>query len=166
MGVISKSLSQSLKRQTASEYVHKNAKICNSWNMFNCKKLFKLQIKPPSLLLLITYHRIGECFPSEAEKWEINNNNNNDNNNNFVLPAACLLYTISLTESQQLLSSVNFGNHPQKLYPSTWFFACPISNVSWHCFVPYILSWIKYTLPNLNPDFQVPYHRVAHLKLR
>jgi 1,4-alpha-glucan branching enzyme len=41
-GVIPKSLSQSLKRQPASEYVHKNAKICNSWNMFNCKKLFKL----------------------------------------------------------------------------------------------------------------------------
>ena len=41
-GVIPKSLSQSLKKQPASEYVHTNAKICNSWNMFNCKKLFKL----------------------------------------------------------------------------------------------------------------------------
>jgi len=39
----------------------------NSWNMFNCKELFKLQIRPPSLFLLITYHRIGECFPAEAE---------------------------------------------------------------------------------------------------
>ena len=40
--VIPKSLPQSLKRQPASEYVHTNAKICNYWNMFNCKKLFKL----------------------------------------------------------------------------------------------------------------------------
>jgi hypothetical protein len=32
------------------------------------KKLFKLQIRPPSLILLITYPRIGECFPAEAEK--------------------------------------------------------------------------------------------------
>ena len=40
-GVISKSLSQSLKRPNpASEYVHTNAKICNSWHMFNCKELF------------------------------------------------------------------------------------------------------------------------------
>ena len=46
-------------------------KICNSWNMFNCKKLFKWQIRPPSLVLLITFPRIGECFPAEAEKWEI-----------------------------------------------------------------------------------------------
>ena len=36
--VIPKSLPQSLKRQPASKYVYKNAKICNSWNMFNCKK--------------------------------------------------------------------------------------------------------------------------------
>jgi len=41
-GVIPKSLSQSLKIQSTSEYVHTNVKICNSWNMFNCKKLFKL----------------------------------------------------------------------------------------------------------------------------
>ena len=33
-------LPQSLTRQPASEYVHTNAKICNCWNMFNCKKLF------------------------------------------------------------------------------------------------------------------------------
>jgi hypothetical protein len=30
------------KKQPTSEYVNTNAKICNSWNMFNCKKLFKL----------------------------------------------------------------------------------------------------------------------------
>jgi hypothetical protein len=34
----------------------------------NNNKLFKLQIRPPSLFLLITYPRIGECFPAEAEK--------------------------------------------------------------------------------------------------
>jgi len=26
----------------ASKYVHTNAKICNSWHMFNCKELSKL----------------------------------------------------------------------------------------------------------------------------
>jgi hypothetical protein len=59
---------KSKKTLPASEYIHTNTKICNSWNMFNCKKLFKYQIRPPSLFLLITYPRIGECFPSEAEK--------------------------------------------------------------------------------------------------
>jgi hypothetical protein len=42
--------------------------------MFNCKKLFKLQIRPLSLFLLITYPRIGECFPAEAKKSKYNNN--------------------------------------------------------------------------------------------
>ena len=54
MGVLLKSLSQSLTRQPALEHIYPNAKICNSWHMFNCKKLFKLQIRPPSLTLLIT----------------------------------------------------------------------------------------------------------------
>jgi hypothetical protein len=67
-GVIPKSLPLSLKRQSASQYVHTNAKICNYWNMFNCKKPFKLQVRPPSVLLLITYHRIGESFTAEDEK--------------------------------------------------------------------------------------------------
>ena len=52
-GVIPKSLSQSITRQPAPEYIHTNAKICNSWHMFNCKKLFKLQIRAPSIILLI-----------------------------------------------------------------------------------------------------------------
>jgi hypothetical protein len=38
--------------------------------MFKYKKLLKLQIRPPSLFLLITHPSIGESFPSEAEKWE------------------------------------------------------------------------------------------------
>ena len=54
-GVIPKSLSQSLTRLN----LHPNAyiqlqKFCNSWHMFNCKKLFKLQIRLPSLILLVT----------------------------------------------------------------------------------------------------------------
>jgi len=53
-GVIPKSLSQSLTRQPAPEYIHTTAKICNSLHMFNCKNLFKLQIRPPRLILLIT----------------------------------------------------------------------------------------------------------------
>jgi hypothetical protein len=47
--------------------------------MFNYKKLFKLQIRPPSLFLLITCPRIGECFPAETEKFDDNNNNNKAN---------------------------------------------------------------------------------------
>jgi len=58
-GVIPKSLSQSLTRQPAPEYIHTAAKICNSWHMFNCKKLFKQQIRPPSLILLITTSKNG-----------------------------------------------------------------------------------------------------------
>ena len=82
-GIIPKSLSQSLKRQPASEYVQTNAKICNSWNMFNCEKLLKLQIRPPRLFLLITCPRIGECFQAEAEKLD-DDDDDNDNNKHFV----------------------------------------------------------------------------------
>jgi hypothetical protein len=55
-GVIPKSLSQSLKRLASKTYtyIHTNAKICNFWHMFNCKKLSQLQIRPTSLILLIT----------------------------------------------------------------------------------------------------------------
>jgi hypothetical protein len=53
-GIIPKSLPQSLTRQLAPEYIYTTTEICNSWHMFNCKKLFKLQIRPPSLILLIT----------------------------------------------------------------------------------------------------------------
>jgi len=54
MGIIPKSLSQSLTRQLAPQYIYTTAKIYNSWHMFNCKKLYKLQIRPLSLILLIT----------------------------------------------------------------------------------------------------------------
>jgi hypothetical protein len=60
-------ITKSTKSEPASQYVHTNAKICKSWNMFNSKKLFKLQIRPSSLILLITYPRIGECFTAEGE---------------------------------------------------------------------------------------------------
>jgi len=54
-GVIPKSLSQSLTRLNLHPNTYiKLQKFCNSWHMFNCKKLFKLQIRPPSLILLIT----------------------------------------------------------------------------------------------------------------
>ena len=45
---------KSNKTELAPKYVYTTAKICNSWHMFNCKKLFKLQVRPPSLILLIT----------------------------------------------------------------------------------------------------------------
>jgi len=44
---------KSNKTSPAPQYIYTTAKICNSWHMFNCKKLFKLQIRPPSLTLLI-----------------------------------------------------------------------------------------------------------------
>jgi len=54
-GVIPKSLSQSLTRLNLHPNTsYTTAKICYSWHVFNCKKLFKLQIRPPSLILLIT----------------------------------------------------------------------------------------------------------------
>jgi len=39
--------------------------------MFNCKKLFKLQIRPPSLILLITTSQDRWIFPSQS--WEVKN---------------------------------------------------------------------------------------------
>ena len=48
-----------------------NWKICNSWHMFNCKKLLKLQIRLPSLILLITKTQKGWIFPNQS--WEVRN---------------------------------------------------------------------------------------------
>ena len=72
-GVIPKSLSQSLTTLNLhpNTYIHTAAKICNSWHMFNCKKLFKLQIRPPSLILLITTSWDRWIFPSQS--WEVRN---------------------------------------------------------------------------------------------
>ena len=39
--------------------------------MFNCKKLLKLQIMPPSLILLITTSQDRLMFPSQS--WEVRN---------------------------------------------------------------------------------------------
>jgi len=39
--------------------------------MFNCKKLFTLQIRPPSLILLIIISQDIWIFPSES--WEVRN---------------------------------------------------------------------------------------------
>ena len=39
--------------------------------MFNCKKLLKLQIRPPSLILLITASQDRWIFPSQS--WEVRN---------------------------------------------------------------------------------------------
>ena len=36
--------------------------------MFNCKKLFKLQIRPPSLILLITASQDRGIFPSQSSE--------------------------------------------------------------------------------------------------
>jgi hypothetical protein len=58
-------------------------KIRNSWHMFNCKNLFKLQIRPPNLILLITTSQPkprGEKFDDDDDDDNGNNNNNNNNN--------------------------------------------------------------------------------------
>ena len=39
--------------------------------MFNCKKLFKLQIRPPSLILFITTSQDRWIFPNQS--WEVGN---------------------------------------------------------------------------------------------
>ena len=39
--------------------------------MFNCKKLFKLQVRPPNLILLITTSQDRWTFPSQS--WEVKN---------------------------------------------------------------------------------------------
>jgi len=52
--------------------------------MFNCKKLFKLQIKPPSLILLITTPQDRCYFPANlrSEKFDDDDDNDDVNNNN------------------------------------------------------------------------------------
>ena len=55
----------------APQYVYTTAKICNSWHMFNCKKLLKLQVRPPSLILLITASQDRWIFHSQS--WEVKN---------------------------------------------------------------------------------------------
>ena len=47
-------ITKSKRTWHAPEYIYTNAKICNSRHMFNCEKLSKLQIRPSSLILLIT----------------------------------------------------------------------------------------------------------------
>jgi hypothetical protein len=53
---------------TTTKHIYTDAKSGNSWHMFNCKKFPKLQIRPPSLILLMIHPRIGEYFPAIAEK--------------------------------------------------------------------------------------------------
>ena len=67
--VIPKSQSQSLTDLTGTPiHIYTIAKICNSWHMLNCQKLFELQVRLPSLIF-------------RSEKFDNKNNNNNNNNN-------------------------------------------------------------------------------------
>ena len=71
-GVIPMSLSQSLTRLN----LHPNTyiqlqKSVNSWHMFKCKILFKLQIRPPSLILFITTSQDRWIYHSQS--WEVKN---------------------------------------------------------------------------------------------
>ena len=62
-------VTKSNNTQLAPQYIYTITKICNSWHMFNCKKLFKLQIKPPSLILLTTTSQDRWIFPIQS--WEM-----------------------------------------------------------------------------------------------
>ena len=67
--VIPKSLSHYLKRLNLlpNTYIQmQNSVILGTCSIV--RNFFKLQIRPSSLFLLITYRRMGECFPAEAEK--------------------------------------------------------------------------------------------------
>ena len=64
-------VTKSNKTWLAPKYIYTAAKICHSWHMFNCKKLFRLQIRPPSLILLITTSQDLWIFPSQS--WEVKN---------------------------------------------------------------------------------------------
>jgi hypothetical protein len=54
--------------KTTPKHIYTDANSGNSWHMFNCKKFPKLHTRPPSLILLMKYPRIGEYFPAKAEK--------------------------------------------------------------------------------------------------
>ena len=49
-------------------HIYTTVKICSSWHMFNCKKLFKLQIRQPSLILLISTSQDRSIFPSQSRE--------------------------------------------------------------------------------------------------
>ena len=91
-------------------------KIYNSWHMFSCRKLFKLQIRSPSLILLITTIQDRWMFPSKS--WEVRNsdNNNNNNNNNRRKPKKlkihrlCNRITAHLERTDKILSGKFKGN--------------------------------------------------------
>ena len=64
-------ITKSEKTWLTLEYIYTNAKICNSRHVFNFKKLSELQVRTPSLILLIATSQVGGYFPAKAEKWEI-----------------------------------------------------------------------------------------------
>ena len=52
---------------------------------------------------LITYPRIGECFPAEAEKWEIrhdddDDDDDDDDNSSEIFGNRCLQYESTLDQ--------------------------------------------------------------------
>ena len=59
-------VTKSNNTQLAHQYIYTAAKICNSWHMFNCKKLFKLQIRPPSVILLIAASQDRGMFAGQS----------------------------------------------------------------------------------------------------
>jgi len=70
-GINPKSPSQSPKSQLASQYMYTTVRICNTWHIFNCKKLSKLKISLSRLILLIAKSRDRWIFSSYS--WEVKN---------------------------------------------------------------------------------------------
>ena len=64
-------ITKSNNTQLAPQYIYTAAQICNSWHMSNCKELFKLQIRPPSLIVLIAVSQDRWMFRSQS--WEVKN---------------------------------------------------------------------------------------------
>ena len=72
MAVIPKSLSQSLTTLNLQPNTYIQLQQCVILDtLFNCKKLFKLKVRPPSLILLITASQDRWIFPRQS--WEVRN---------------------------------------------------------------------------------------------
>ena len=122
-GIIPKSLSQSLTRlNLPPQYIYTTAKICNSWHMFNCKKLFKTTNKTtePNPVNYYITEKANISHPKlRSEKFDnnINNsNNNNNNNNNWINYYCCFVLFLLLLLWAYVCSQENVVHIHRALY--------------------------------------------------
>jgi hypothetical protein len=103
--------------------------------MFNFKKLFKLQMRPPSLILLITTSHDRWIFPSQS--WEVRNSIiivNNNNNNNNVQHKAQFLHIVQTEVSDHALSLTLYWFRPRGLFNVPHVFFSPGVATHFICF--------------------------------